>query len=286
MIQIEINTLRDYYRLYDIMRRHVNSDIVLRINKSFLEPKEVLMLVGFIIGQIQLGSTIQLEVKSAQVLDYVTSIGLSDFCNKNFKQATTIKAIPTYTAMPIKRLAKEKMQEYICATSNYFHEFCLGKDLGMLDLTLAELLNNAFDHAHSLLGAYVFCQYYPKPEVIKLAVADFGIGIPRSVNRYMLGHNKPVLSAIDAVKWAMKENKTTKSIPHNMGKGLDNVKTFMQSTGNSWELFSNDALFLGYPSSNRYRDNPIPFFEGTIAQINIKISTLENFEEQDIAWDF
>lgn len=286
MMLIEISALRDYYKLYDIMRRHDKADIVLRINKSFLEPKEVLILVGFVISQIQLGNSIQLQAKSEQVRDYVNSIGLPDFCTKNFEQASTITAIPKYTAMPIKRLAKHKMQEYINATSNYFHSFCPGKDLGMLDLALSELLNNAFDHSHSVLGAYVFCQYYPTTETIKLAVADFGIGIPRSVNSYMLGQNRPTLLAIDAVKWAVKENMTTKSIPQNMGKGLDNLKTFMSTSGNSWELYTNDALLNGYPSGNRYQENLIPHFKGTLAQINIKLNTLNDLEEQDLDWNF
>jgi hypothetical protein len=286
MMPVEINALRDYYKLYDIMRRQDKADIELCINKTFLEPKEVLMLVGFIISQIQLGNAIQLVAKSEQVRDYVNSIGLPDFCNKNHEQAITINAIPKYTAMPIKRLVKDKMHEYINATRNYFRLFSPGKDLGMLDLALSELLNNAFDHSHSQLGAYVFCQYYPATELIKLAVSDFGIGIPHSVNSYMLGQNRPILLAIDAVKWAVKENMTTKSVPQNMGKGLDNLKTFMSSTGNSWELYTNEALLNGYPSNNRYRDNPIPHFKGTLAQINIRISTLNNLEEQDLDWNF
>jgi|GEM_PF-4384984 hypothetical protein len=45
---------------------------------------------------------------------------------------------------------------------------------------------------------------------------------------YRLENGQAALSNIDCVKWALKENKTTHSIPQNAGRGLDNVNSFIK----------------------------------------------------------
>jgi anti-sigma regulatory factor (Ser/Thr protein kinase) len=282
---ITISTQRDYFKLYDLIAKRKVQDVALEIRKSFFEPFDVLVFTGFIIHQLHLRNRTSIYATNPLTNDYIREIGLIDFYTGNYHKSKTIQSIPKYTAMPIKRLDRERMQEYINATQLYFQNFCAGKDLGMLNVVLAELLNNAYDHAHSDLGAYVFCQYYPNLRVIKLAVADFGIGIPHSVNNYRLGEKETSLPDIDCVKWAIKENKTTKSIPQNMGKGLDLLKTFLKTSNNHWVLYSDKVKMKAAPWGNRYEQNPIAHFKGTIAQIKIRIDSLQPLEfESDFDW--
>ena len=183
--------------------------------------------------------------------------------------------------MPIKRLSREKMNEYIQATRNYFAGFCPGKDLIMLNTCLSELLNNAYDHADSPIGAFVFSQFYPATRDIKLAVSDGGIGIPISVNAYRQRSGQAMLSERDCIQWALGENNTTKSIPQNRGKGLDTVQSFMRSTGNSWQLFSGSVLMRAFPSGIRYQTNPMAFFLVTAIQLNFKIDNLQEEQSEE-----
>jgi anti-sigma regulatory factor (Ser/Thr protein kinase) len=100
----------------------------------------------------------------------------------NTHKPTKIRAVPDFSAMPIRRVEKESMFEYIMETEKYFKSICGHKDLAMLNLCMSELINNVYDHSFSSIGAYVFCQYYPESHEIKMAVSDYGIGIPKSVN--------------------------------------------------------------------------------------------------------
>jgi anti-sigma regulatory factor (Ser/Thr protein kinase) len=257
-----------------------NTTISIHIEKTFLEPLDVLILAQFIIRQKQRQCAISVNA-DVYILDYLKAINIVDFCNFNYKEPTTIKSIESYTAMPICRVEESTMDNYIQSTQEYFITFCEGKDLGMLNLCLSELINNVYNHSHSAIGAYVFAQYYFKTNEIKLAVSDLGIGIPMSVNTYKKELGEKELSPRECVTWALKEDMTTKSIPRNMGKGLDNIKSFMKSNNCSWKLYTDGILMNAYPSANKYEVNPISFFKGTIAQLNIKIDNLPNEEIQD-----
>lgn len=148
----------------------------------------------------------------------------------------------------------------------------------MLNLSIAELVNNVYDHAHSPIDAYVFCQYYQKTDIIKVAVSDLGKGIPKSVNQYKLDQGEGRLTDIECVKWALEENKTVKSMPYNAGKGLDTINHFVKTNKGSWKLFSGDVLMRGFPSRNNYESNPIYNFTGTVIQINISVKNLCDLE--------
>lgn len=280
-----LKSISDYYKLYSIMEKEIsNTTIELIVEWDFLEPMDVLILTQFIIRQKQRSCNITVSASNKKILEYLTAISIVEFCSKNVDISRTLDAIPSYTAMPIRRVEKETMSEYINSTQIYFKLFCDGKDLSMLDLCLSELINNVYDHSHSPIGAYVFCQYYPKSKEIKMAVSDLGIGIPMSVNNYKIENKEPILTSKESVLWALEENKTIQSIPQNRGKGLDNVKTFMQSNSCFWRLYTNDVLMNGGPIDLLFKDNPIAFFKGTLAQLDIKIEKLPNsvvFEESD-----
>lgn len=273
--QINISKKSDYFQFFEFMHKEIHGEIEVNLNVAFLEPYEVLLLAEFVIHQAHLGCHFTVNCKNGQVSRYLDAIEIKRFCNSNWKESTTMQEIPSHTAMPLKRLAKENMSAYITATQTYFHSFCPDKDLTMLDTCLSELLNNAYDHAHSKTGALVFCQYYPRKEEIKVAVSDLGIGIPFSVNTFLKKQGKAIKSQRDSLKWALEENNTTKSIPQNLGKGLDNIKSFISATDNSWYLLTGKTGLSLTPSGLRYIENPINFFKGTISQLTIDLNSFE-----------
>ena len=228
-IVVLIKSTDDYFKLYSLLEKEItDTTIGIQIEKTFLEPIDVLILAQFIIRQKQRSCSISVSANQ-DILNYLKAINIVNFCKFNYKEPTTIKYIDSYTAMPICRVEESTMNNYIQSTQKYLTTFCEGKDLGMLNLCLSELINNVYNHSHSTIGAYVFAQYYSKTNEIKLAVSDLGIGIPMSVNTYKKVLGEKELSSRECVIWALKEDMTTKSIPRNKGKGLDNIKSFMKS---------------------------------------------------------
>lgn len=247
--------------------------IHIELGMKFLRPLDVLILTEFIIIQRVRLCGIRLFA-SNEVLKHLKDIGLVSFIDRNTEQSETISGIVSQTAMPLRRVEREKMGEYINGTRTFMQSMCAGRDLDMLDLCLSELINNVYDHSGSPIDAYVFCQFYPKSNTIEVAVSDLGKGIPNAVNEFMGENGLSVMESIDCLKWAVKENHTTQSFPQNKGKGLDNVKSFAKANAGSWGLLSGDAYLTGYPSGNKYQSNPIEGFIGTVAWSEIRIDNL------------
>lgn len=61
-----------------------------------------------------------------------------------------------------------------------------------------------------------------------------------------------------------------------MGKGLDNVNSFVRSVGSKWNLLSGSAQLISVPSGNSYMVNPIRPFIGTAVSINNRIDNLND----------
>lgn len=284
-MNINLKHISDYFKLYMAIEKEVyDQSYILIIEKSFLEPYEILIITLFVIKQKQRNCRVTVKAPD-QVLSYLKAIKIVDFCKSNFESPKTIEVVSSYYAMPIRRVEAETMHEYIQSTQNFFKTICKNKDLGMLDLCLSELINNVYNHSYSGIGAYVFCQYYPLLNQIKLAVADLGIGIPMSVNNFRMNNNEKYLDPKDCVSWALKENTTTKSIPQNMGKGLDNVKSFMRKNNFHWKLFTDEILVNAYSSGLKYEENPISFFKGTIAQLAIRPGELPDLGiHEELDW--
>src|SRR5690554_2164130 len=157
-MDFKIRITGDYYSLYAAIEKEIqNQNICLAIEKTFLEPFEILIITLFVIKQTSRNCQVTIKA-STKVLDYLKAINIVDFCKTNLIHPKTVEAVPSYYAMPIRRVEDVSMNEYILKTQDYFKPFCEGKDLGMLNLCLSELINNVYNHSFSSIGAYVFCQ--------------------------------------------------------------------------------------------------------------------------------
>ena len=233
------------------------------------------------IYNLKSGIEVTLVVSNQAVRDYLEAIGLFEFCSQNYLEPSEIIEIPSFTAMPLRRVNRETMVYYIQRTQDYFQGLCPGKDLGMLNITISELVNNVYDHSKSPVDSYVFSQFYPHLNKIKIAVSDLGYGIPRTVNKFFQEKDLTPLSQVEAVQWALKLNSTTKSMPYNAGRGLDTINSFVDANQGEWRLFSDQVLMSSQMGKARFDTNPIEDFIGTVIEISIDINNLENLENQD-----
>jgi anti-sigma regulatory factor (Ser/Thr protein kinase) len=91
-------------------------------------------------------------------------------------------------------------------------------------ICLQEIFNNIEDHSHQKL-ACVFAQHYPANSEIKLAISDFGVGIPFNIKKL-----EPSVNDARALELAVKEGYSTKSWPRNRGAGLDILTQLVVNT--------------------------------------------------------
>ena len=105
-----------------------------------------------------------------------------------------------------------------------------------------------------------------------------GIGIPVAVNNFLASVDKPVLNDIDAIKWAVDKNTSTKSQPHNSGKGLNNLIEFVKFNRSIMYIYSNSGVFIAGKDRTILTNNRIEFFKGTLIQMDINIDNLPTID--------
>ena len=134
-----------------------------------------------------------------------------------------------------------------------------------------EIYVNAFDHGHSPVGVFTSGQHYPKRNLLKLCVVDFGVGIPDNVR----GHLKdPKKSGAESMEWAFRRgNSTKKTEGIARGLGLDILREFVKINNGILEVYSHDGQAIVDDSQNFTSRSAI--FPGTL--VNITFSCDESF---------
>lgn len=272
-----INDLEDFSLLY---KRIIDNDLAVNVDVSgyhFFNPKEILMLTQFFVVQNDNG------IDGTLICDngngwYFDNIKLVDFCNSNFKSPCNQKQSCS-TAIPIKRIDVSTMGNYIQHALDFFSCFCVGKDTDILNICISEIINNVSDHSRSLYDSYIFSQYYPKQDKIKFAISDLGVGIPRTVNDFLISRGEAPLLNYHALDWAIQKGKTSQSRINNKGLGLYNVTSYLKNTG-TLEIFSDDVWCLMNKFGKlKLGSNPIKDFKGTLISVDINIKYLESEDE-------
>lgn len=284
---IVIRNPSDFNSLYQIAGDpSIRMNIRLDIQMTFFLPSDVLCLAQFAIVQNRKGCHTQLSACRI-VWSYLEDIGLKDFVNSNYEQPITINGISSRSAMPIRRVARDNIQEYVNYTQDYFESICTGKNLEMLNFCIGELVMNVYDHSRSEIGAYIFCQYYPTKRELKFCVSDFGIGIPKKVNEHMENLKHNFRDPVSCLKWAVRENNTTLSRPNNQGLGLFNVNNFVKSNKGKWSVKTVGAELRGDSFNNRYKINSQEYFLGTTIEVTINVDNLEdNYGQYEEEFDW
>jgi anti-sigma regulatory factor (Ser/Thr protein kinase) len=282
-LDIIINRLGDYSHLFDLCHIEYIDDeqLDIHLNLSFINPHDVLLLA-------QLSIFIKkkhLHIKRINIhgsvitIDYLKDIGLISFLRANYQQPRTISFINKRTAMPIRRVEQSSLEEYVYETLKYIGNICRGKELTMLSVGIKESINNVYDHAESEIGAYVFCQYYPKLNVIRVCVSDYGQGIPTVVRR-----KYPDFSDGECLRWALTEHNTTKSLPSNAGMGLSIIRNFSKTTSGELTIWTGNCCYLCRSGGQERIIKNISGFKGTLIELDIHVDSLN--DEEDISDTF
>ena len=159
-------------------------------------------------------------------------------------------------------------------TSYFKRNINKDKDFTPISMSLAEAYNNVFDHANAKGNAFSVISYDDKFKKINVAICDFGISIPNSVNAFL----EDKRSDAEAIKIATLKNFTVKSQKNNRGFGLDNILT----NSDNVRVFSKGACLIKI--NGKQQTFSMPFdFSGTLIDFDIDLS---NLEDEDVLTDF
>ncbi len=130
---------------------------------------------------------------------------------------------------------------------------------------VCEIYDNAFSHSGSRIGVFSCGQYFWQMQVLKLAVVDFGVGIPMRVRKYF---KRQGLDAKFCLTWAFQEGTSTiKGIGR--GNGLSLLKEFVKVNHGTLEVYSQDGYALISDEKENF-SNRQSFFKGTVVNITFR----------------
>lgn len=262
------------YKKYPIKRLAVDFSKVVQ-----LKPYHVVSLACLIREYQEKRFKIKTINASPKVNSYLQSFYFEQFCDENhqndFSRTTDDKTFPLWKieAGGI-GLYPKHIERYF--ERNHFN----GKSLFPLSVSLSEMLNNVFDHSESFIKGYTFTQYNSQQNTITISVCDFGVGIAKKVQKFLLSTENKTLTSLEAFKKAFENQFTTKSTPRNRGLGLATVLSNVKLFKSKILVLSNNTLYIyGLHDEEAFEEREV-YFPGTLVVIWLDTNNLPEYEEE------
>jgi len=133
-----------------------------------------------------------------------------------------------------------------------------------------EIYDNAFLHSESSIGVFSCGQFFWRMGLLKLAVVDFGIGIPANFRRHLKDHPfVEQLTSAQCLRWAFQQGSTTKPDTTRRGNGLVLLKEFVNVNHGRLEIYSQNGYALIEGGKEKFK-NRRNFFQGTLVNITLR----------------
>lgn len=280
LIWIEENRFINLNQDISNQKKQLNVNII----HNFFKPFHITSLSALIEEYYINGFKININNTSS----YLSTIGFTNFWNSNYDRNTiNHNGYANKTYLKLWKIEFERIDSIVAIYGDYYKNSLLkNKETTPFKQSLSELFNNIYNHSSSKVSGFCMVQYYYRKNELAFSICDFGKGIPKVVNTYFEEMNTPTLSNTDALKKAFEKNFTTKSIPRNLGLGLDYIKTAIDTNKGELFLISNNALYNYEPKYkiNRITNTDSVYFNGTIIDIKLNTNYFNDKEEtkQDI----
>lgn len=134
-----------------------------------------------------------------------------------------------------------------------------------------EIIQNALIHSDNKYGTSACGQFYPKSKYFEVAFSDFGIGIPKKVNSFMI--SKKFTNDCDCIEWSLQKGNSTLNKP-NSGLGLYFLREFIKINRGNFQIISNKGFFGHIKSPAEEKISLSDIIEGTL--VNIRINYINN----------
>ncbi|MCU9578736.1 hypothetical protein OE311_26375, partial [Bacillus cereus] len=154
--------------------------------------------------------------------------------------------------------------------------------LSQFEVCVGEIFNNINDHSSEHIGC-IYAQHYPNLKQIKIAISDFGVGIPFSIQQ-----KYPFLNDAQALTEAIKEGVSIQSSPGNRGAGLTNIITAVSANGGSVHIHSNAGIIeciSGETGTHIASKHANGYYPGTLFEIILNTNNIfDDEEEEEFEW--
>lgn len=156
---------------------------------------------------------------------------------------------------------------------------------------ISELARNVLEHSRSENGAILCAQFFPKSNMIRLGIADTGIGIRTSLNR-----SHRTTDDLDAIKLALIPGVTGTTAreggtAQNAGAGLFFTKSIAFTNHNFFVVYSGQGMYKllrrkdedplvlhANPNLDRHSEKSnLPNWQGTVIGIDISLDSTSEF---------
>jgi Histidine kinase-, DNA gyrase B-, and HSP90-like ATPase len=252
---------------------------------SFIEPFHIVQ-VACLIEEYHLQNVAITFVKSDALAlnEYLTNIHFFDYWQSGFNRSN-YQQTGRMTNLSLWKLDETMIHLYATYAQEYFENnfrFENGfqfTDFQPLSIAIKELFNNIVDHSGSPVSGYTTIQFYPQNKRLKIAICDFGVGIPTLINRYLLQNGQEEISSMMAFKKGFENNFSTKSTPRNKGYGLDLLRAIVKNSNGQLRVISNDVMMNMTDTDEQIfaiKHN----FQGTVFEIILDTTTFDTQDER------
>jgi signal transduction histidine kinase len=174
-------------------------------------------------------------------------------------------ALPTTAIAEVVSLAKRSMR----LSRDAEHD---------LTLVLSELVQNVLDHSRSQVGGFLSARAYREVREVRLAVADFGVGIRES-----LAARVPSADDKEAIRLALQEEVTGRTSPRNLGLGLSHLHVIVRRTGGQMVIYSRRG-FLRFEGGRDTFGLANVSYPGTIVFVRLPLREGDDHEPSVDIW--
>jgi len=254
--------------------------------RYFLETDDLVLLACFLENFHLKGKTILFIGGTEKLNAHLNRIKFKNYWTTLFVR-DRFTFTSNNTTFCLWKISKEMIPSYSTFAKNYYSKTMFkGKDMSPLASNLDEVFNNIFDHSKSLVNGYIITQYFPNKKVLSFSVCDLGVGIPHSINNFLISQGKKVLNDGEAIYKSLEQGFTVKSTPRNRGFGLNNILELTESSNGTLRITSN-AGHLEKRCGNNYQIIDLDVsLKGTLVRVDIDTTTLEELEEDTQEYGF
>lgn len=210
---------------------------------------------------------------------YLRNIRFDDYWSFEFDR-DNFTNVQIETTLCLWHISEPMINSYASSAQGYYERNVFpGMELEQLNLCLVEAFNNIYDHSNSKIDGYVITQYFPSSHKLEFSICDFGVGIARSVNKFLSDSENNELEDSAAIKKAFEKKFTVQSSPRNMGFGLDNLLSIVKVLNGELFVIANEGYV--YFKKNKLLEGKRlegPF-SGTV--INIVFDTRRFSQKED-----
>ncbi|WP_270312647.1 ATP-binding protein [Vagococcus fluvialis] len=255
---------------------------------NFIEPGGVVALANLInwLSKNKVNTTFMITDENPASKNYKCMCYLADceffkiFFNENcFKEPkirSTMLSMEDLSVDKVLNWSESKLIPFLHRNTQRYCEF------SNIRVAVEEIFNNIMDHSSEHIGC-VYGQFYPKTNKIVLSFSDFGIGIPKSMERNFEADND-----LEYVLLALEEGKSTKSSPRNRGAGFSNIiRSLTNDNLGTVQIYSNYAKITIEDKKIIHSELSEIFYPGTFFNISIDVnneSLYDEEEEEDFEW--